>query len=768
MATSEGVSFGARLRQLREAAGLSQEELAHRAGLTPNAVGTLERGERRRPYPNTVRALAEALDLDDAERAKLISSIPTRRPRVAEAPSLPTPPTSLIGRERDARSIEALFKGGARLVTLTGAGGVGKTRLAVEMASRVVEDFPDGVIFVDLAPLDDATLVLATIARSLGVRETSSVHEALRELLASRHPFLVLDNFEHVLEAAVDIARLLQFAPDLAVLVTSRAPLRIRGETEYQVAPLEMPDPSSLPSAESVGDAPAAQLFVRRAREASPGFSLNQTNAGTVAAICWRLEGLPLALELAAAQTRFLGPSAVLSRLDQVLQSTGARDLPPRQRTMRATLDWDHDLLREDERAAFRRLGVFAGGFTLQAAEAVLSGEPISEAETFALIGQLVEKSLVVAVDMGTSDTPRYRMLEPVRQYSLRRLQESGEGEAVRSRHAQYFSALAEEGGHGLRRADQLLWLELLSAEHDNLRGALTYLLERGHTDAAAQIGWNLWFFWSLRGHLAEGRRWMEALLARGDRSSRGRAKALWVIAIFSYMSSDVERTISILDEILATEEDLDEETLTHTLMLQGTALSQQNPDAAEALLTRALKLARRADDKWSIPHSQQGLARVAMGRGDFDGAERNIVESLAIARETGERWTVAIGLTTRAIVALMQRRNELAETFLAECIALAIALRDPYTTATATAGLAVVAGRRGDGQRMALLAGAADALREATAIDIAATLWGALFESEVGAIKEKMGSAEFDLAHLRGRSMTPEELVDDSIPAVG
>ena len=769
MATSEGASFGARLRRLREASGLSQEELAHRAGLTPNAVGALERGERRRPYPNTVRALADALNLDDAERARLISSVPTRARLVAAEPSLPTPPTSLIGRDEDVRSVEALLAHRARLVTLTGAGGVGKTRLAVEVASRVVEEFPDGVIFVDLAPLGDANLVLPTIARSLGLRETGSLHEALRAVLAPRHLLLLLDNFEHVLEAAVDIAWLLESSPDITVLVTSRAPLRIRGESEYQVAPLEMPDPGSLPSAESVEDAPAAQLFVRRAREASPGFSLNQNNAGTVAAICWRLEGLPLALELAAAQTRFVGPTTVLSRLDQVLQSAGARDLPPRQRTMRATLDWDHDLLTEEERAAFRRLGAFAGGFTLQAAEAVVSGEPISEVEIFARIGQLVEKSLVMAADWEASDTTRYRMLEPVRQYSLRRLEESSEADAVRSRHARYFSALADKGGHGLRRADQLMWLDVLSEEHDNLRAALGYLLERGDVDEAAQIGWNLWLFWSLRGHVVEGRAWMEALLARESRSSRGQKRALWVIAMFSYMRADSDRMLGALDEVFADDDALDNEVLPIALTLRGHGLSQYGDlDRAEPLLTKALDLARKIDDRWTIPHALHGLAHVAMARNDLDAAEPALVESLSVAREIGDRWSLAIGLTIHALVALLKGDDELAESQLGECTALAIALGDPFTIAYSLTGLAVIAGRRGDGERMAHLAGAADTLRETTAIDINMTVWRTLFENEVDSVREEMGPEKFDLAHSQGRSMTPEHLVGDWMPAVG
>jgi len=769
METMEEASFGALLRRLRKASGLSQEELAHRAGLTSNAVGTLERGERRRPYPHTVRALADALELEESERAEFIASIPSRK-RVAVAErTLPIPPTPLIGREEDVLALEAVLRQGeARLITITGAGGVGKTRLAVEVASRVAEEFPDGVLFVELAPLRGASLVLPTIAGSLDLRETGLLHEALRTVLAPRRLLLVLDNFEHVLEAAVDIAFLLESCPDLIILVTSRSPLRIRGEHEYKAAPLEIPDPGKVPRVESVGDVAAAQLFLQRAGEATPGFSLNQRNAGTIAAICWRLEGLPLALELAAAQMRFLAPTTLLSRLDQVLQSTGARDLPPRQRTMRATLDWDHELLSAEERTVFRRLGAFAGGFTLQAAEAVIKGDTVSEEQTFGLIGQLVEKSLVMAEDWGAGDTMRYRLLEPVREYALRRLQESGEADAIQSRHADFFSALAEHAGTGLKRADQLMWLALLSEEHDNLRAALGFLLEHGDVDEAARVGWNLWLFWSLRGHVAEGRGWMEALLAREGGTSRGRKKALWVIAMFSYMRADPDRMLGALDEVFTADDDLDEEILPIALTLRGHGLSQYaDLDRAEPILVRALDLARKIDDRWTITHALQGLAHVATARNDLDTAEHFLIESLSVAREIGCRWSLAIGLTIHSLVALLKGDDELAESQLSECTVLAITLEDPFTIAYSLTGLAVIAGRRGDAERMAHLAGASDALRENTAIDINLTVWRTLFDNEVEHVKDVMGPDNFDRAYLEGRSMTPEQLVGGAMSSI-
>ena len=763
MEKSERTSFGARLRRLREASGLSQEDLAHKAGLSSNAIGTLERGERRRPHPNTIRLLADALDLDDTHRGELIASVPAREERIAAASTLPIPPTPIVGRERDIRSIEAKFRQReTRLVTLVGPGGVGKTRLAIEVASRLPEAYTDGITFVDLAPLRGAHLVLPTIAQSLGLRQTGPLYEALCTFLAPRRLLLVLDNFEHVLDAAVGVASLLESCPDLAILSTSRAPLRIRGESEYHVSPLRMPDPSTIPRAEIVGDAPAAQLFLQRAHEASPEFSLNQKNAGTIAAICWRVEGLPLALELAGAQVRFLAPATLLSRLDRVLQSTGARDLPPRQKTMRATLDWDHDLLSAEETAVFRRLGVFAGGFTLQAAEFVMDEEPGSEGKTLDLVGRLVEKSLVMVETDTASDWTRYRMLEPVREYSLQRLEESGEEHAIRTRHADYFSALAERAAPALRRADQLMWLELLGEDHDNLRAALGYLLEQGATDQVAQIGWDLWLFWSLRGHVDEGRGWMEALVARevGD-PGLGHKRARCVIATFAFMRGDLDRMSQVLDEVFADEEALDQDTLTTALVIRGHGLAQQGDlDAAEDLMTRALELARTNDDRWSIAGALRGLAHVSMARKDLDAADRFVIESVAVARTTGERWTMALGITIRAMIALLRNNHGLAETLLRECTTLAIDLHDPFTTAYSLTGLAVIAGRRGDGERMAHLAGAADALREGTAIHIAASVWHNLFENEFGAIREEMGQDAFDHAYSRGRSMAPGELI--------
>ncbi|MDQ4128997.1 MAG: helix-turn-helix domain-containing protein, partial [Actinomycetota bacterium] len=499
---TEAAPFGTRLRQLREAAGLTQEELAREAGLTARGISDLERGIRKRPYPHTVRSIAVALDLSEGERASLLLSVPKRGTAtvLAAAPAPGVPPASLtplVGREREVEEIVGLLgRTAVRLLTLTGPGGIGKTRLSIEatLASLAGGYYPDGVAFVALAPLGDASLVVPTISRTLGLRETAGARplDVLCQYLRERKFLLVLDNFEHVAEAAPEVVDLLGSCPDLFALVTSRAPLRVRGEREYPVSPLAVPDPARTLGMEEMARTPAVGLFVEQARDASPGFELTQENAAVVAEICRRLDGLPLALELVAAQARFLGPTALLSRLDRALQAEGARDLPERQRTMRATLDWSHDLLHEPERELFRRLSVFAGGFTLEAAEEVCVDGAVEAEEVLALLGNLVEQSLVVAETSPEGET-RYRMLEPVRQYAREKLEND---EGVSQRYARYYLSLAEEAEPRLKGREQVEWLDRLEAENDNLRAAIGWSLEAGDTRMAARFGWALRMYW--------------------------------------------------------------------------------------------------------------------------------------------------------------------------------------------------------------------------------------------------------------------------------
>ena len=486
-------TFAMLLKRYREAAGFTQEDLARRAGLSVNAVSQLERGLRRRPYPHTVRALADALGLDEEGRAALSSSVPGRAKgeaassagdaeAIARPSALPNPATPLVGREREVAEVAGLLgRSDVRLLTLTGVGGVGKTRLAAEAARWTEHAFPDGSFLIGLAPLSDTTLVVPMVLRSLGVPEAQGgiPLEALIVHLRERRLLLVLDNFEHLLDAAPEVAGLVEACPCLTVLATSRAPLRVRGEREYPVKPLPLPPTINNPIEDEVLAAPSGRLFLERARAVSPGFAITEENAADVAQICWRLDGIPLALELAAAKVRFLAPASLLSRLDRAFSGAWARDLPERQRTMRAALDWSNGLLTERERSLFRRLSVFAGGFTLEAAETVgaetdAAGRFVAE-DPLNLLGRLAEQSLVTAEHPPGADGGelRYGMLEPVRQYAKEKLEDAGDAEDTRQRHAEFFLGLAERAAPELTRSEQAAWLERLGREHDNLRAAL-------------------------------------------------------------------------------------------------------------------------------------------------------------------------------------------------------------------------------------------------------------------------------------------------------
>src|ERR671916_1297994 len=665
-----GEPFGAMLKRLRDRAGLTQEELASKAGLTAKAISALERGERRRPYPHTVRSLADALALTDAESASLAAAVPGRGENVRATDAgtppavLPAPATALVGRERDVEAVVGLIRHPEnRLVTLTGPGGVGKTRLSTEVARALLAagSFPDGASFVALAPLEDASLVLPTIAQALlnaGETEGLSSSASLRAYLRDRRLLLVLDNFERLLGAAPEVAGLIEACPGLAVLATSRAPLRIRGEREYPVTPLAVPDPTRAPRLDDVAGAPAFELFVQRARQASPAFEVSEANAAAVAAICWRLEGLPLALELAAARMRFLGPTALLSRLDRALEASGARDLPERQRTMRATLDWSHELLSGPEKGLFARLSVFAGGFALEAAETVGEDRRSDEGDVLLLLGRLVEQSLVLAEPGKVDGGLRYRMLEPVRQYALEKLEEGDERDETRRRHARYYLALAERARPELKGPDQSSWLDRLEAEMDNLRAALGLSLDRGDVEVALRMVAELWWFWYKRGHLNEGRRWLEEALGKSvsptGAPTPARAEALNGAGVMARNQADFEQAQTWLEESLALQRELgDERGAADVLVNLGTvALDRGDYPRSAALFEESLSLRRKLGDRWGIALALNNLGVVARARGDLAEAASLGEEGLGMFRAVGDRAGVAMVLSNLGKVA--------------------------------------------------------------------------------------------------------------------
>ncbi len=779
-------AFARRLRDFRTAAGLTQEELAGRAGLSPNAIGALERGQRRRPYPHTVRALADGLGLGEEERASLLATVPGRPEAATRVPegspaadppaaspaaspaALPYPATSLVGRGRELGEVAGLLaQPEVRLLTLTGTGGVGKTRLAVESARDSLASglFPDGVAFVGLAPIEDPALVAQAVLGSLGaaIPDGLTPYEALAGHLREKEFLLVLDNLEHLLAAAPELAGLVEVCPGLTVLTTSRAPLRVRGEIEYPVPPLALPPTTRSPSEEEVTGSPAGTLFVERARATSAGFGLTRQNAADVAAICWRLAGLPLALELAAAKTKFLDPATLLSRLDRALSTTWGRDLPERQRTMRATLDWSFGLLGEPERRLLGRLSVFVGGFSLPAAEAVGSdaaGDVDAEA-VIEHLGTLVEQSLVTVDPNGGDDGTRFGMLEPVRQYALEKLVEGGEEGETRGRHAAYYLAVAERAGVELWGPGQGAWLEKLERENGNLRAALAWTID-SEAETAGRFCYALWLFWWARGHHREGRRWCEVALGR-DLPPAWRARVLSVAAGMFYAANDhdpaEERWSEGLSVSLEEGDKVVEGLCTAGLGLAR--LARGDHEAAAARFGEALPLLEECGDPVS------SLARVWLGttsllRGDAARAEREIEEGLSSARSRGDTLCTYVGLYNLAQLAISRGDLGLAGGLLEEGVGLSGHTRDRANLAHFLDALSAVAALRGEPEHSAVLIGAAEeSLRE-----VGAPVYNfyapdpSLKVRASSEARASLGDAAFEELREQGRAMTFEDAV--------
>jgi predicted ATPase/DNA-binding XRE family transcriptional regulator len=706
--------FSQRLRRLREAAGLTQEELAERAGISAKAVSALERGERQRPYPHTVRALADALGLSEDDRAVLAESMPGRSrpasasPAATPAPPLPSVPTTLIGREQELADVTRLLTTEpTRLLTLTGPGGVGKTRLALEVAQCLSAAYQGRIRFVPLAPLSDPDLVLPTVAQAFGVAQagTTTSSELLATFLAGHRWLLVLDNAEHVLSFVPGLAELLMSCPTLVVLVTSRAPLRIRAEHEYPLRPLQVPDLSHLPTVAEVEHISSVQLFVERAQAAAPSFTLTQANCAAVAAVCRRLEGLPLALELVAARVRLLSPTEVLARLDRLLPLLvgGPRDLPQRQQTMSAAINWSSELLSPIEQALFRRLSVFAGGWTLGAAESVAAWGEIQAEDTFDLLAGLVEQSLVVA-ESHPDDASRYRMLEPIRQFAESRVEAEGEHDTLLNRHLTWCLNLAQQAAQELRGPAQGQWLNRLEHEHDNIRVALAWSIQAGNriTDGL-QLAVAIWRFWSTRGHLSEGRRWLESALS-SDVAVPDALRAEGFNAAGNLARDQGEHAESqrLHDASLELRRRLgDTRGVAVSLNNLGTvALDQGLYVRATELYDEALALFREVAQDWEIGIAVHNLGLVLGRRGEYERASQLMDEALGIWERVGDATQRARSLDAMGEAARRQGEIERATTLHEQSLALRQQLGETRGIALTLRNLGLIARDRGDHER--------------------------------------------------------------------
>ncbi len=638
--------------------------------------------------------------------------------REALLTNVPVPLTSFIGRQSELAEIKQLLAT-TRLLTLTGAGGCGKTRLAIQVATDLAgRDVPaerlykNGVWWVELASLSDAALVPTSVATVFGLRESRDMPlmTVLTNYCRARQMLLVMDNCEHLIDACARLTdTLLSACPKLQILTTSREALSISGETTFRVPSLACPDSNPLPSIDALQDYAAVHLFVERAAAALPGFGLTRDNAPAIVQVCRQLDGIPLAIELAAARTTVLSVKQIAARLDNRfrLLTSGSRMALPRQQTLRATVDWSYDLLPDDERGLLQCLSVFAGGWTLEAAEAVCcresgEGRCMSVLE---LLSHLIDKSLVVLDQHGGE--ARYRLLETIRQYAREKLDESGETRQARDHHLEYYCQLAEQAEPELQGAEQISWLDRLDAEHDNLRTALAWAQKGGSLETGLCLAGALWRFWVIRGHLREGREQLETMLARPESAGlrKGRAKALCAAGLLAYWLGDDALAHSYLEESAAIGRKLGEPGKRGlAYALHFLTFLARDDKTERRLLEDDLKLFRELGDPWGIAHVFFCLGNLAQHEGDLAEARRNYEESLAIFRSVGAPIDINRTLGRLGKLALQQSNYAQARSILQEVLGFhRMTGSKPFMTETLWL-LGVVAVREGDYARAKLL----------------------------------------------------------------
>jgi predicted ATPase/DNA-binding response OmpR family regulator len=780
-------------------------------------------------HPAALPAPSPARDVGRRGRRPEQLSPESESPFGASTSQLPEPPNAFIGREVEMAAIQDLLRRPeVRLLTLTGPGGTGKTRLALQVAARLRAlraEFQDGVFFVGLAPLTDPGLVGPTIAQTLGIKEMAgrSLLENLKAHLAEMQALIVLDNFEQVTGAAPLVSELLT-APRLKLIVTSRAVLHIYGEQEFSVPPMAAPNPNSLPNLETLAALPSMALFIERARAVRPDFRLTPENAPALAELCARLDGLPLAIELAAARIKLLSPQAITARLSNrfTLLADGAHNLPARQQTLRNALDWSYDLLEEAEKKLFARLSVFAGSCALEAVEIVCSDKDegprtkdqgnlrpssfvLRPLDVLPLLSSLLDKSMLNSELLETTEEVRFWMLETIRAYARERLEASGEGPVIWQRYLAYYLNLAETAQAQLAGPEQRAWLDRLEREHDNLRAALGWALaQESEAETALRLVIALGNFWRLRGHLSEGRRWITTTLAKTNASPPAlRALAFqeagWMamtqgeyeqakdfsekeialhkeageqpneisslkdlLGLIAIVESDYERAQTLQEQRLALYRTQgDQERIADALNLLGlSVLKQRNYERALRLQEESLALYRKLGLKYGIASSLLNLGHTLRLEGNYDGAAALYQESLTLFNELDIKWGIAHALLNMGNVACFKGDYDQAQALYAQTLEKFRALDDRQGIVFCLEGFASVAGEQGQALRAALLWGAAENLREV----IGSPLPPAdqvKYEQDVAKAKTQVKASEFTSAWASGRTVALEATIE-------
>lgn len=725
---SEDTTLGVLLRRHRASSGLTQEELADHAGISARTISDVERGLRKSVYRDTARGLARALGLEAETRTEFEVIARGREARTLfHSPSAATPSlrgtgvpiqlTRLIGRERELETIVAALRSPeVRLLTLTGPGGIGKTRLAIEAVGKVAADFADGVSFVWLGANRDPDLVASILARQVGLHQTNRpLYEALIRHLENRQALLVLDTFEHILDAAPLVGALVEACPRLVALVTSRAVLNLRGEHEIRVPPLELPGDPQQVHGDELRQYGATTLFLERAQALRPDIGMDDASGPLVAEICRRLDGLPLALELAAARVKHLALEGLRDHLEDRLRvlTGGPRDLPPRQQAIRDTVAWSYDLLEPNEQALFRRLSVFFGGCTLKAAE-FIAGNNDEPFDVLGGISALVDQSLVL-LEENSGHEPQYTMLDVIREYGAEQLNVRGEMDVIGLRHADYYLHMAEEAELGLLGANQDVWHRRLDREVANFRAALRWSIRSGDAEIALRLAGGLWQFWRRYGDFTEGRGWLQEALAMPGEHAHARAKALWGAAWLAYHQADYAHS-QVLGEQLMALAGHGEDPLVrrNALTIAGlVAMAQGRYSDALAPLGEALAICRQLEPSWHLATSLLNFGVATMHAGDSTQAEVLLQEAHALYQELGDRYFSARALGELAYAALLQNDPQRAEPLCMMGLGTFRELGETWGIAEALEGLSAISAAQHDAERAARIAGAAQTIRE-------------------------------------------------------